>query len=351
MKLLDAAAALTSPLLPEDYLAQVNPLWASRQPRGRVEAVVAETADAATLWLRPGAGFPQRHRPGQYVRVGVEVDGVRRWRTYSLTSVPGRRDRRIAITVKAMPDGLVSRQLVHRTPVGSFVRLAPPAGEFVLPARLDGGLLFVTAGSGVTPVMGMLRALAARGPLPDIAHVHLAPSRDAAIFGLELRRLARTHEALRLYEHHDDADGRFTLDALDAHVPDWRARQAWACGPAGLLGALGDRYAAAGLAERLNVERFAPVVAGGPTGNGGQVRFTVSGCEVDADGSTPILVAGEAAGALLPNGCRMGICHSCVGRLRSGAVRDLRTGTLHDTPGELVRTCVSAAAGPAEIDL
>ena len=103
MRLLDAAAPLTTPFLPEDYLAYVNPLWATRQPRGRVEAVIAENADASTLWLRPGAGFPPDHRPGQYVRVGVEVDGVRHWRTYSLTSVPRRRDGRIAMGRRAAP--------------------------------------------------------------------------------------------------------------------------------------------------------------------------------------------------------------------------------------------------------
>ncbi len=351
MRLLDAAVPLTTPFLPEDYLAYVNPLWATRQPRGRAEAVIAETADAVTLWLRPGAGFPRDHRPGQYVRVGVDVDGVRHWRTYSLTSVPRRRDGRIAITVKAMPDGLVSEQLARHTRAGAIVRLAPPAGDFVLPERLEEPLLFVTAGSGVTPVMGMLRALAARGPLPEVTHLHLAPSREGAIFGGDLRRLARAHARLTLHEHHDDVDGTFDLGTLDRRVPDWRERQAWACGPAGLLDALTDRYAAAGVPERLHLERFAPVVAASPVGAGGRVRFAASDREVEADGATPLLVAGESAGALLPSGCRMGICHTCVGRLCSGAVRDLRTGEVHDTPDELVRTCVSAAAGPVEIDL
>ena len=104
IRLLDAAAVLTTPLLPDDYLGQLNPLWSTREPRGRVEAVVAETRDCVTLWLRPGRGWPD-HVPGQYVRVGVDVDGVRHWRTYSLTSVPRRRDGRIAITVKRIPGG------------------------------------------------------------------------------------------------------------------------------------------------------------------------------------------------------------------------------------------------------
>ena len=351
MKLLDAAAALTTPVLPEEYLAYVNPLWATRQPRGRVEAVVPETPDAGAQPEGHGVGFPRTHVPGQYVRVGVDVEGVRHWRTYSLTSVPGRPDRRFAITVKAAPEGRVSEQLVRRTRVGDVVRLAPPAGEFVLPTPLDGPLLFLTAGSGVTPVMGMLRALVARGPLPDIAHVHLSPTRPEAIFGDELRRLAHAHPRLSLHEHHDDADGRFDLATLGERVPDWRERHAWACGPAGLLDALTAHYTAEGLSERLHLEHFAPVVAAGPVGTGGRVRFLASNLEVEADGATPILVAGEAGGALLPSGCRMGICHTCVGRLCSGAVRDLRTRELHDTPDALVRTCVSAAAGPVEIDL
>ena len=351
MSVLDVAAALTTPLLPEGYLAYVNPLWARRQPRGRIDAVMPETPDAVTLWLRPGAGFP-RHVPGQYVRVGVDVDGVRHWRTYSVASTPGRRDGRIAITVKAVPGGLVSEHLVRRARRGEYLRLAPPAGDFVLPAAIPAKLLFVTGGSGITPVMGFLRALRAAGPLPDVAHVHLAPSRNDVIFGAELRRLARAHGSFALREHHDDVEGFFDVVALDALVPDWRARETWACGPPGLLDALSGRYEREHALERLHVERFNPVVAAeGIGGEGGRVRFAASGCEIDADGTTPLLVAGERAGALLPHGCRMGICHTCVGALRSGAVRDLRTGELHDIPGEAVRTCVSAAVGPVEIDL
>lgn len=353
MHLLDAAASLTTPLLPDDYLTYFNPLWSRREPRGRVDAVMPETADSATLWITPGLGW-QAHTPGQYVRVGVDVDGVRHWRTYSLTSVPGRRDGRIAITVKAIPDGVVSNHLVRHAHRGMIVRLAPPAGEFVLPAD-PGPLLFVTAGSGITPVLGMLRALAAAGPLPDIAHIHLAPTRDDVIAGIDLRRLARRHPAYRLHEHHDDRRGLFDPVALDALVPDWRARPTWACGPAPLLDALGERFATQGVGEHLHVERFRPVVAAdGAAGAGGRVRFTASGREVDADGATPLLTVGEDAGVLMPSGCRMGICHTCVGALCAGSVRDLRTGEQIDGDPDdppHIRTCVSAAAGPLDLAL
>jgi ferredoxin-NADP reductase len=352
IRLLDAAAVLTTPLLPDDFLGQLNPLWSTREPRGRVEAVVAETRDCVTLWLRPGRGWPA-HVPGQYVRVGVDVDGVRQWRTYSLTSVPGRRDGRIAITVKRLAGGLVSEHLVTHARRGMVVRLAPPTGEFVLPDGIQQPLLFVTAGSGVTPVMAMLRVLAQRpGGLPDAVHVHLAPSRDDTIFGGDLRRLAREHHRYTLVEHHDEQDGRWDVAELDRRVPDWRERQTWACGPAGLLDALTDRFAHADISERLHLERFRPVTAAaGLGGSGGRVRFLASGKEVEADATTPLLVAGEQAGALLPHGCRMGICNSCIGRLRSGSVRDLRTGDVQHADGQMVRTCVSAAAGPIDIDL
>jgi ferredoxin-NADP reductase len=350
-RLIAAARLLTTPLVPDDYLGYVKPLWCTREPRGRVEAVIPETADSATVWIRPALDWVE-HRPGQYVRVGVTVDGVRHWRTYSLTSVPGRRDGRIAITVKIVPGGVVSTHLARHTAAGSIVRLAPPAGEYVLPDPVPSRLLFVTAGSGITPVMGMVRELVARGALPWVVLVHVAPRADEVIFGAELRRLARRHREFELREHHDALDGRLDPSMLDALCPDWRERPTWACGPSGLLDALTDHWAAHGDAEQLHLERFRPVVAAaGVTGNGGRVRFSRSGREIKADAATPLLVAGETAGALLPSGCRMGICRTCVGRLRAGAVRDLRTGELHETEGQLVRTCVSAAAGPVEIEL
>jgi len=343
-----AATAVTTPLLPDDYLQYVNPLWSTREPRGRIEAVLPETPDSATIWIRPGLGWARQHVPGQYVRMGIDIDGVRHWRTYSITSVPRRDDGRFSICVKAIPDGFVSAHLVRETRAGTMVRLAPPAGDFTLPEPLPTKTLFVTAGSGITPVMGMLRA---HVNLQDVVHVHLARNAWDVIFGAELRR--RTHQVAGyvLHEHHDDREGRFDLGRLDELVPDWRDRESWACGPAGLLDGLAERFAAARVPERLHIERFRPVVAAGATGAGGTITFQASGKTADAGGATPILVAGEDAGALLPNGCRMGICHTCVGRLCSGAVIDLRTGELHDDEGELVQTCVSAPAGDVVIDL
>ena len=341
--LLEAASRLTTPLLPDDYLTLVNPLWSTRELRGRVEAVLPETADAATVVVRPGRAWP-RHRAGQYVRVGVDIDGVRHWRTYSLTSPVDRSDGRFSFTVKAIPDGVVSNHLVRRLAAGDVLRLEAPQGEFVLPDPLPRKVLFLTGGSGITPVMGMLRS----HRLGDVVHVHGAPTRDAVVFGAELRALASASYVL--HEFHDDDSGMFTFDRLDEVCPDWRERDVWVCGPGPLMDAAEVHWTDAGLADRLRLERFRPRLLA-EAGEGGEVAFTRSATTVTADGTTPLLDAGEAAGVLMPSGCRMGICHTCVVPLLAGRVRDLRTGEVHGEEGDLVQTCISAAAGPVELDL
>ena len=351
-RLLRAATWLTTPLLPDDYLTLVNPLWSTRELRGRVEKVQRETADAATLVVRPGWGWTG-HRAGQYVGVGVEIDGVRHWRSYSLTSPAAGRGR-FAITVKAIPNGRVSQQLVHRTRPGALLHLRAAQGEFVLPSPVPPRLLFVTAGSGITPVMGMLRTLAAGGEMPDVALLHSAPTPAGTIFGGELRDLAERFPTLRLHQRHTATAGRLKLDGLPGLCPDWHEREAWACGPDRMLDDAERHWQTAGVGDRLHVERFRPPArpAGiGGAGGANRVRFATTGREVDADAGTPLLTVGEDAGVVMPSGCRMGICFGCVAPLRYGQVRDLRTGQVHGDEGELIQTCVSAAATPIELDL
>jgi stearoyl-CoA 9-desaturase NADPH oxidoreductase len=337
---------VTTPLLPQDYLDLVDPVRSGAALRARIEAVHQETPQAATLVLRPGRTW-RGHVPGQYVRIGVDVDGVRRWRAYSLTSGP-RDDGRIAITVKVIPDGVVSTHLVRRARPGDVVQLDQATGAFHLPAIPPARVLFVTAGSGITPVMGMLRHSAPA--LADAVLVHSAPTAPDVIFGAELSARAAAGQ-LRLLERHTERVGLLTPEVLARSVPDWAQRETWACGPPAMLDTLQVHWAQHGVADRLHTERFrAQVVV---TGSGGPVTFTRTGRTVEADGATPLLDVGEAAGVLLPSGCRMGICMGCVRPLAAGAVRDLRTGaitTAEPGDGVSVQTCVTAAAGPCSID-
>jgi ferredoxin-NADP reductase len=243
----------------------------------------------------------------------------------------------------------VSTYVRDRVRPGQLVHLDQASGEFTLPAQRPAKVLFVTAGSGITPVMGMLRN--ALHELDDVVLVHSAPTRDDVIFGEELRGLAAAG-SLRLIEQHTDVAGLLDAAALDELVPDLGDRQTWACGPTAMLDALEGHWARAGLSEQLHTERFRATVV--VAGEGGTVRFTGEGTVVDSDGATPILDAGEAAGVLMPSGCRMGICFGCVLPLREGVVRDLRNGdvtTAAPGDGVLIQTCISAAAGTCDIDL
>jgi ferredoxin-NADP reductase len=349
------AELAATPLVPADYLDVFNPLRAGADLRGRIVSITPETADAATIVIKPGADWTG-HVPGQYVRIGVDVDGVRLWRAYSLTHGP-RADGLISITVKAVPEGKVSNYLVRRARPDTLVHLEQAAGEFVLPP--DGGkFLFVTAGSGITPVIGMLRNLFPVGDsgvvrLPrsagfDIVVVHVAPTEPDSIFIANLRELDQA-DMIGLVARYDDQHGVLDVADLAGLVPDLQERTTFACGPAGLLDAIERHHDELGLQLLTEQFRVATVVAG----EGGTVSFTKNGTTLEADGSRPILDEAEEAGVLMPSGCRMGICYGCVLPLREGTVRDLRTGeitTAAEGDGVKIQTCINAAAGSCQID-
>jgi stearoyl-CoA 9-desaturase NADPH oxidoreductase len=343
------AHRITTPLLPDDYTRLANPLWSARELRGRILEVRRETQDSATLVIKPGWGFSFDYEPGQYLGIGLLVEGRWRWRSYSLTSSPHRGARTVTITVKAMPEGFLSAHLVDGVQPGTIVRLAAPQGNFVLPDPAPPAVLFVTAGSGITPVMSMLRTLVRRDQITDVIHLHSAPTAADVMFGAELEQLTRDHPGYRLQVRATREQGRLDLSRLDGEVPDWRRRQTWACGPEAMLNAAERAWSAAGVEDRLHLERFA-VSRAAPAGQGGTVTFAKSGKSAVADAATSLMDAGEKLGVQMPFGCRMGICQSCVVSLVEGHVRDLRTGVDRE-PGTRVQTCVSAASGDCTLDV
>ncbi len=347
---LAAMRSLFTPLLPDDYLELINPLWSTQELRGRIERISPETENAVTILIKPGHEWPG-HQPGQYVRIGVVVDGIFHWRAYSLTSDPDREDGCVAITPKLVEGGKVTPHLVRQAKPGAIIRLGGVEGDFVLPDPPPERALFISAGSGITPIMSMIRHLAASAPETDAVHLHSARTRDDVIFGRELEAVAERHPRLRVHLQLTGEMSRMGPEHLDDLCPDWRDREAFVSGPGDLLDAMSRHWERHGDEERLHMERFQPVLGLAEEGEGGTIVFRKSKCETECDGATPILVAGEEAGLKLPFGCREGICHTCVGKLRSGQVRDLRNGKVTGSEGETVRTCVNAPEGRIEIEL
>ena len=346
------------PLRTSHYLELVNPLWTSHALQARVESVWDETKDARTLTLRPGINW-RSHRAGQHLRIGVPLGGMHHTRTYTISSPPERDDGCITITVKAIAGGRISHHLVRNVPVGAYLPIGLPHGDFYLPDAQPVKPLFITAGSGITPAISMLRSLIAEERLPDSVHIHYAPHEFDVIFGAEMQQMAQQHARYHLrqiftheYGEFKQTKGYFSAEQLNRLCPDWREREVYACGPQPLVAALEKHYAQAGLSRRLNIERFRAELAEIPAeAVGGTVRFAKSGLAAQADASTNLLRVAEDAGLNPPHGCRMGICHTCNTKLLSGCVRDLRTGKVLNEAGSIVQTCVCATAGDCELDL
>ncbi|MBJ8347288.1 ferredoxin reductase [Antrihabitans sp. YC2-6] len=355
-----AVARITTPLLPDDYLHLANPLWSARELRGQIVEVRKETTDSATIVIKPGWGFDFNYKPGQYIGIGLLVGGRWHWRSYSLTSPPtstegtsralrGRDRKLISIAVKAMPEGFLSSHIVGGVPSGTIVRLAAPKGDFALPDPPPRKILFLTAGSGITPVIAMLRTMTSRGQLPDVVHVHSAPTEEDVMFGAELEQIGSEHENFVSHVQLTRKQGKFSLTSLDELFPDWRERETWACGPLAMLDEIERVWRDAGISARLHQERF-EIARADTDAQGGTVRFARSDRAVDVDGATTLLQAGESAGVQMPFGCRMGICQTCVVPLTKGHVRDLRSGE-ERREGDRIQTCISVAAGDCTLDL
>jgi ferredoxin-NADP reductase len=198
----------------------------------------------------------------------------------------------------------------------------------------------------------MLRSLDHRGELGDVVHIHSARIRDQVMFLSVLEDIASRHEQMRLDVRLTGERGRLEPADLDEECPDWREREAFCSGPEEMLDALVEHWENNGDPDRLHFERFQPKIGGDAgAGEGGEVCFLKSDKKVECDGGTSILEAGENAGLELAFGCRIGICHTCVGTLKSGKLRDLRSGDISEPTEQEVRICINAAEGNVELEL
>lgn len=338
----------------EDLLGQVNPLWSLSRIRARVVGIVDETADTRTFVLRPNLHW-RGFEAGQHVVVDLEIDGVRHQRAYSLSSDPADRSQ-VSITVKRQAGGRVSNALHDTVKVGDVLGLSAPTGDFTLPPQLPRKLLLLGAGSGVTPLMSMLRALQAREQLEssgvDVVFVHASRNERDAIFGSALRSLVLQWPNLRWIEHHSEKQGRLDALSLAQTVPDLAERQTFLCGPRGFIDWVEAEWQARGIREQLSVERFGAPIAKPRVGDEPlAVDCVKSERSFVAAGAESLLVEAEAAGLTPKYGCRAGICASCTCRKQSGTVENLLTGEVSDAPDELIRLCVSVARSDLRLAL
>jgi ferredoxin-NADP reductase len=338
----------------DGYLEQINPLLATEECRAEVVAVERGTEDSVTLTLRPNRAW-RGFGAGQFVQVGVEIDGVRHRRCYSPASVEGRRSE-LEIAVRRHPGGLVSNFLAERARPGLTLELSQAEGDFRLPEPRPDSILLIGGGSGITPLMAILRTLLAEGHRGPIALLYYTPDPARTIYREELEGVAAAHPSFRLARSFTRAPGSGELDGhfnplhLTQADPRFAEAETFACGPPALLEAVRGTWAD-GLEQRLHVESFVPpdlALLGEP--GEGAVRFLESDLEVP-NGGGPLLELAEQAGIAAKFGCRMGICHTCTCRKVAGTHKNLITGEVSSAPEEEIQLCVSAALGDLAVEL
>lgn len=339
----------------DGYLEQISPTMVTGECRAEVVAASHGTEDSVTLSLRPNRAWGGL-RAGQFVQVSVEIDGVRHTRCYSPASPEGA-GRELEVTIKRHPDGLVSNFLADHAQPGMVIGLSQADGDFQLPETRPDSILLIGAGSGITPLMAILRTLCAEGHAGPIALIQYAPDPDRTIYRLELDRLAAENPNFQLVRSFTRApgagelDGHFSPVHLSQADPGFAAAETFACGPPALLDAVRSTWATHGLERRLHVESFVPpsLRPVGEPGTG-SIRFAGSNLEVRNSGAS-ILEQAEKAGVPAQSGCRMGICHTCTCRKLSGTVKNLLTEEVSAAPDEEIQLCVSAPLSDLVIDL
>ena len=345
-----AVAALTSPHGVDRYLELVNPMWAAHEVRARVVRVERETLDVTTLTLLPTNTW-NGFRAGQHVQVGLEIDSVRHTRCFSVSSsdlastLHG--DPTFTITVRGDDAGFVSRRLARTADVGTVLHLSQAEGDFTLPSLLPRRILMVSGGSGITPVMSMLRSLVDFRYEGRITFLHYARTPEETVFADELDALAELSNVDLHVFHTRTGDRRLNELQLRATAPDYASTLTYACGPTGLVETLRELY---GDSDLLRVEYFKTSTLALDPDATGSVAFIRSG-HTAANSGAPLLEQAEALGLRPVYGCRMGICLSCTSRKTAGTVRNVVTGAESSLPDEDIQICVSQPVGDCVVDL
>jgi stearoyl-CoA 9-desaturase NADPH oxidoreductase len=327
------------------YTELVAPTWTLGDARGKVTAVRRDTARSLTLTLAPNrafSGFWAGFRAGQHINLTVEVGGRRRTRCYSPASAEGAPF--IELTIGLHDGGLVSTYLYRHARPGMVLGLDRVGGDFMLPAERPQRILFVSGGSGITPVMSMLRTLRAERFGGEVAFIHYARSAAEACYSDELAAMpdVRVLHGFTRSGQPGDLDGHFGADHLAAAMPSPDA--VYVCGPPALVGAVREHCG------NVASESFVPPAVVPAESSGGRVAFTNSAISVTDDGRS-LLEQAEAAGLSPDSGCRMGICHTCTARKTCGVVRNLTTGAVSSADEDDVQICVSAPVGDVELAL
>jgi 3-ketosteroid 9alpha-monooxygenase subunit B len=334
----------------------------ARFHRLRVAEVIAESADARSFVFDvPGAlADAFAYRPGQFLTLRLPHGESALQRCYSLSSAPGV-DTAPKITVKRVRDGRASNWLCDAVQPGDELDVMAPAGVFT-PRSLDDDLLLFAGGSGITPVLSILKA-ALVGGRSMLTLIYANRDESSVIFGAALRELAQRHPGrLRVIHWLDSVQGVPQQRHLEELARPWSQQTAFICGPALFMeGALAALLALGLPRARIHVERFLslPDLPAEPVARATSNEGAAANVETQLDGANHCIIcepgetlldAMERSGLAPPSSCRSGLCGACMCRVEAGAVTLDEHASLDDEERAAGWT-LACSARPASADI
>ena len=353
-QLTNVSAATPSAYL-DPLLSQINPMWVREYTAARLKSVIQETPDTKTFVLQPSRRW-KGFKPGQHVMIGVEVNGTRHQRTFSVSSNLRRWELRgeITLTIKRFPGGLVTNFMHDELMVGDTIQLGEAYGDFNLPQATD-SVFYLAGGSGITPVLSHLETLSMQGHSAPVTLLYYVRTSADIIAEKSLKDLSNRWPAFQLKvvkTHEGEEPDLMKKEHLEG-VTGLSSRQCYLCGPQGLMELAGELLADNGVkAEQVHQTFFKAAKATLDTDAlGGQVNFSRSGVQFTADGSKSLLEEAESQSLSPQHGCRIGICHQCTCVKKSGTVVNSVTGVSSGPGEETIQICISVPRGDVEVDL
>ena len=354
----------------QPLIQMLAPQWSTDSYRAQIVDIRDEMDDMYSLVLKPKTGLIDRHWPtfqaGQFIELMVEKEGTRTLRCFSISSSPAYYEKTglIELSIRIQAQGRITPWIRQQLKIGSLVNISVAQGQFVLPqTRADDQnlekYLFIAGGSGITPFRSMLQQISSiasnsREQSADIQLLYYSRNNQHVLFQQEFEQLAQEHSGLSIAFIDGEESGFICTEHVQAYCSDYYLRTAFICGPSPMIQQARKVLTELEVAQDKIVFEFfgaAPVEI--ESNEQGAVVFQTSDKTViSEEGSvSTLLEQAENAGISPVSGCRIGVCHQCICKKKSGIVFNTRTQQYSDTGSEEIQLCISVAQGDVVLDL
>mgnify|MGYP003385808092 FL=1 len=352
------------------------PQWTTDAYRAQVIEIRDEMADMYTLVLKPQTGLIDRQWPefiaGQFIELMVEKDGARTLRCFSISSSPAyyQKTGLIELSIRIQQQGRITPWIRQQLEPGSLVNISQAQGDFILPetmlySRKAEKLLLIAGGSGITPFRSMLqqqtmqqlamnKSMGESSPQLDIHLLYYSRDDQQVAFQQELEQLQQDYKSLTISFVDSEKEGFICAEHLQAYCSDYLERTAFICGPSPMIQQARKVLAEFEVAsDKINFEFFGAAPIEIENSEQGVVLFQASEKTLvsEKDKSNTLLEQAEEMGIKPVSGCRIGVCHQCICKKKSGVVFNTRTQEYSDTGSEEIQLCISVAQGDVVLDL